>query len=347
MKKFLAIAFLTICILSSFVVLMVLLFKNQISFLQIKYKNSTNRTNLEYMNKSRMLFYFSSRNIDAKKNSLPAQINCGSPSKLSNPNSPDISKSRLKRIINGQEVTPPNNWPWTVSLRFFSNNTVLSHFCSGSLIYDNYVLTAAHCLYLVRKENIALTFGLNILNGTNVNFQVYRPEKIFIHEKFNQTKPLNDIALIKLSKRVNLANHVSTLCLPDKDSDSVISKPALITGWGKTEEKVTIQTKTLRQTTLKIINGDNICSKFYQKFDTSSLYCAYDVSANGRTGPCTGDSGGSLFVNEGGKYFSYGILSFVFTGVDTDGRPKCLTEAPSYYTKVPKYIDWMASKINE
>ncbi|XP_040982203.1 chymotrypsin-like protease CTRL-1 isoform X1 [Aquila chrysaetos chrysaetos] len=52
--------------------------------------------------------------------------------------SPSVHYS--ERIINGQNAVP-GSWPWQVSLQTRSG----SHFCGGSLINENWVVTAAHC----------------------------------------------------------------------------------------------------------------------------------------------------------------------------------------------------------
>ncbi|KAM4017459.1 chymotrypsinogen 2-like [Anomaloglossus baeobatrachus] len=44
------------------------------------------------------------------------------------------------RIVNGEEAIP-GSWPWQVTLQ---DNTGF-HFCGGSLISDEWVITAAHC----------------------------------------------------------------------------------------------------------------------------------------------------------------------------------------------------------
>lgn len=54
--------------------------------------------------------------------------------------SSDCGKPTLNtRIVGGQEA-PKGFWPWQVSLQ------ASSHFCGGSLINNQWVLTAAHCV---------------------------------------------------------------------------------------------------------------------------------------------------------------------------------------------------------
>uniref|UniRef100_A0A3Q4FXT1 Peptidase S1 domain-containing protein n=1 Tax=Neolamprologus brichardi TaxID=32507 RepID=A0A3Q4FXT1_NEOBR len=47
--------------------------------------------------------------------------------------------SPFNLIVGGQDA-PPGSWPWQVALSIFGSLT-----CGGSLITDQWVLTAAHC----------------------------------------------------------------------------------------------------------------------------------------------------------------------------------------------------------
>ena len=64
-------------------------------------------------------------------------------------------------MVNGEEATP-NSWPWQVSLRYvdWPEENAYGHICGGSLIEDEWVLTAAHCLdFLTDPTVFKVTVG--------------------------------------------------------------------------------------------------------------------------------------------------------------------------------------------
>jgi len=52
---------------------------------------------------------------------------------------PPLSRKALIKIVGGNVVTP-NSWPWQVALK--QSGRI---FCGGTLLDQNWVLTAAHC----------------------------------------------------------------------------------------------------------------------------------------------------------------------------------------------------------
>ena len=50
-------------------------------------------------------------------------------------------------MVNGDEATP-NSWPWQISLRDrdYAGDDAYGHICGESLIENDLVLTASHCV---------------------------------------------------------------------------------------------------------------------------------------------------------------------------------------------------------
>ena len=61
----------------------------------------------------------------------------------------------FSRVVNGQDASP-HSWPWQISLRVSGG-----HICGGSLIRDDWIVTAAHCVY--RNTNPS---GYTVVVGT-------------------------------------------------------------------------------------------------------------------------------------------------------------------------------------
>ena len=86
------------------------------------------------------------------------------------------------------------------------------------------------------------------------------------------------------------------------------------------------------QTKLRIFKSRSICPK-----DLTYNYCALDPTEK-NSNICNGDSGGPLMYFNQGKWYLFGITSYVFADQATE---KCLNNFASYFTKVPVYINWI------
>jgi secreted trypsin-like serine protease len=100
------------------------------------------------------------------------------------------------------------NLPWIVSLK---NSATGNHFCGGTLIADQWVLTAAHCLFNSGKIKLAsqltATVGEYDLNSDPVT-PASGIQQIYIHPDYNSSTSVNDIALLKLGSSVNYPNFI-------------------------------------------------------------------------------------------------------------------------------------------
>merc|ERR1712018_620855 len=94
-------------------------------------------------------------------------------------------------IVGGKEATP-HSIPWQVSVQTRSG----FHFCGGTIINENYVLTAAHCVKPGDRITI-VAGGHHKKNFENDGGKRFNVERIIQHPEYNRPRRLaNDIALL-------------------------------------------------------------------------------------------------------------------------------------------------------
>lgn len=260
---------------------------------------------------------------------------------------------RSTRIVNGKP-TKEGEFPWQVYIveRVVNASQASSiHVCSGAIIHQRFVLTAAHCvLHKGIEKYLVVIANTHDLTKMPVEGKLLRVKKLIVHPNMTQLPPPehNDIALLELSKDIKWSNTIRPVCLPDKNTDrradDLDGHTVTIAGWGRITEdanaKVT-QEDTLQKLTVKVLSRSK-CQTWYQKelnstFKlTDSHLCA--GSRSGKKGTCLGDSGGSLLLRDRNERFvSIGLVS----GAIGCGREKL----PTIYTRVSQYSDWITKKV--
>ncbi|NXT21241.1 CTR2 protein, partial [Syrrhaptes paradoxus] len=131
------------------------------------------------------------------------------------------------RIVNGESAVP-GSWPWQVSLQRNDN----FHFCGGSLINENWVITAAHCQ--VRTTDTVVV-GAYDQDSPSPDEQRLAIQKVFRNPKYGLLTNRNDITLIKLATPARLSATVSPVCLPQATDDFPGGMNCVTTGWGLTD----------------------------------------------------------------------------------------------------------------
>ena len=175
---------------------------------------------------------------------------------------------------------------------------------------------------------------------------------IFLHENYNSTLYMNDIALLKLDQPVKLSNFVRTVCLQEKNERDIAIPETygVVAGWGITKslkmgEPYNLRdlSQVLHYSSLKIQN-DQFCSIRSMPFFINSTvtFCVGDGQK--RSGTCAGDGGGA-FVREVQR--SQKRRAWVATGIVSWGKSCGQKDEPGYYTRVYPFIDWIKKTMDK
>merc|ERR1711915_576237 len=118
----------------------------------------------------------------------------------------------IGRIVGGEEAAD-GEFPWQVSLRQIGAIGA-THFCGGSVLNENWVVTAAHCCAGQTPLFMHVVAGGIKLNTGEGEEERRDIEKIIGHPDYSSQDLTNDICLLKLEKPLEWTEFVQPIALP-------------------------------------------------------------------------------------------------------------------------------------
>lgn len=216
-----------------------------------------------------------------------------------------MDETDVSRRIVGGVWTNIAAFPWQVSISHRGQ-----HFCGGSMIANNFVLTAAHCFQdagtgSVNRKELAetmITSGTSNLNRPVRRAHIARLMKPTGSGAYNHRSQKNDIVVLKTVDK--LAGKSIRLARP---GELFVGKRTYVSGFGMTSERGQ-QSKQMLYTWGTVL-PDKACSRVYgSSYDPKTMLCAGDLK--GGKDSCQGDSGGPLIVRGPQGPVQIGIVSF-------------------------------------
>ncbi|XP_063066982.1 prostasin-like [Engraulis encrasicolus] len=211
-------------------------------------------------------------------------------------------------VISGSDA-PAGMWPWQASIHRSG-----SHVCGGSLISNQWVLTAAHCFPNDSPTGLTVYLGGQNQGGSNPNQQERTVALIHSH-------PLNDLALVVLSAPLILNNYIQPVCLADSSSTFHNGTESWVTGLRNAAG-------VLQQVRVPVVGNRQCICLHGSNSITDNMMCAADLSDV--TQACLGDSGAPLVVKQGSAWVQAGIA------IRCGGAG-----VPGVYTRISHYVDWI------
>lgn len=242
----------------------------------------------------------------------------------------DISTNTQKENINlrplivgGQDATP-HEFPFQASIQYKNGE----HFCGGSLIKPNWVLTAAHCLD-IPKERMQVVMGLHDRNKTE-DAETFEVADIIIHNKYSSSALEYDIALIELkgnSKQPTIALNQTELRITPVKSTMV-----WVSGWGMLRSGGFRLPNILQKVELPLVSQEECNSPLSYDGDIKDHMICAGFKQGGKDS-CQCDSGGPLFMKSETGFTLVGVVSYG----DGCGKPNKY----GVYSKVNYFNSWI------
>lgn len=234
-----------------------------------------------------------------------------------------------------------NIWPWHVALY----NKTLDYIAGGSIINVRFVLTAAHATFRdgrtpMQPSELTVLAGFVDLRDFSDDSQEYKVMEIIRYPLYNLRTRMNDVALLKVRRKIMLNFHVAPICLwpeggPTLETLAQQQERGTVVGWGLSVNGSF--SNILRETSLSLI-GFESCAEHTKSFQPvlakGKNYCAGN---RGGASVCKGDSGGGMFFLIDGVWYIRGIVNQGTPTQDTrylcDPRKDVLFMDVTYYRK--------------
>jgi len=242
-----------------------------------------------------------------------------------------LSELKLEnRIVDGTPI-PLSERPWQVAIVLKNrSNNFIAHFCGGSLISKEWIITAAHCVDQgTLPSQIQILYGTNKLDSSGQRIDVV---DIRVHSDWNASTKRNDVALLKVEGEISDQTPASIATAEELSQSSDLR----LSGWGRIDQ-FGLKSESLLAATVPIQTFET-CNQpeSYNGRVTKEMFCAGKIE--GGVDSCKGDSGGPATGAINGKAVLAGVISW--------GKGCALAKKYGVYTNLPMFLDWIISEMN-
>jgi len=240
---------------------------------------------------------------------------------------PALAGDFQAQVVGGKAV-PNGKYPFVTALLDNRRGSTAyeQQFCGGTLIDEDSVLTAAHCVVGTPTGPLRVTVGRTVLNSDQG--QVRGVARIFIHPDYRQPcRNCHDAAVLKLESPVSNITPIR-LAASGQNSLERPGRNAHIAGWGNTSKQThplylepDRYPNRMHEATVPIVSDARAKDVYGSAYNSNLMVAA------GREGKdtCQGDSGGPMWATTSNGRRQIGITSFG-RGCGEEGYPGVYTE---------------------
>ena len=247
---------------------------------------------------------------------------------------PIALKADVEAKIIGGKVVTDHKYSFMTALLFKDGDLWEDQMCGASIIDEDTILTAAHCVESMDADELEVAVGRISLDSEKEGGQRIYVKEIIIHQDYDNMSFENDIALLKLEEDVVFNENVAPI---EFRKASLNNRRVTVIGWGNISQDSREFPKDLMEVDVVVINRF-LCNLpgWLNGQVKPSMFCA--GNSFGGQDSCQGDSGGPIFSKEkDGSFHQKGIVSW--------GEGCAEAMKPGVYTRLENYTNWIEQRL--
>ncbi|QRK10855.1 trypsin-like serine protease [Archangium violaceum] len=249
--------------------------------------------------------------------------------------------AETQEIVGGTNANI-STYPWQISFQ----DTTGFHFCGGSILNANWILTAQHCVaesaaYATSSPvTVRIAAGSSKLSTMSSSGQIRAVDDIIPFPGYSDATLGKDVALLHLSTPLTLNGNVAAITLATSADEAAgltnAGITSTVTGWGSLSSGGS-SPDTLQTVDVPIVSNADATSAYGQTITADQL--AAGVMGVGGKDSCQGDSGGPLVVSKGSGKILAGVVSW--------GQGCAEPNYPGLYARVSSFQPWISSFLSK
>ncbi|KYG69327.1 hypothetical protein AZI87_09040 [Bdellovibrio bacteriovorus] len=234
-------------------------------------------------------------------------------------------------IVNGSAALPQDRVTASTVALIAKYDGKPYSFCTGTLISEDLVLTASHCLeYTEKPSDVWIFFGTDLpkeLSDTRLltveNFERHSGYEMIFDDTGYPVTGINDVAVIRLQSKAPAGTLVVPVLAPETQLEE--GQSLLLAGYGLIDD-------------VKGVRSDGLN---YTQVPLAKVWETILVTDQLRSGACSGDSGGPAYLES-----KDGLIVAGITRGPHDKAPDCHTYGEyTYASKHKQFILEAAKKL--